>query len=174
MTEEVAFDVIGMRGDIEFRRYHRHVQASVTVEGTFEQAPNSGFVPLVRYISGENREGTKLAMTAPVMHIAESDSAHTISFVLPNETTAVPRPSRSDLTTHVVDNLVVAARRFAGGWREERARRQESDLRVELERLGVRVTGPAMFARYDPPWKPGFLRRNDVLIPVDPATIPTP
>jgi hypothetical protein len=38
--------------------------------------------------------------------------------------------------------------------------------------MKIRESGAVMFARYDPPWKPGILRRNEVLIPVDPKTIP--
>lgn len=44
------------------------------------------------------------------------------------------------------------------------------DLADELLRLlnaaGFSVVGRPRFARYDPPWTPWFLRRNEVVIPV--------
>ena len=174
MTEEAEFSVTQTRGNVEFRVYPRLVLASVTVNGDFETAPNYGFRPLVQYISGDNVGATKLAMTAPVMHVAKSDTSHVISFVLPRETSNVPTPRRQELSTHTMDNLTVAAVRFIGTWKESRARRVESDLRAILAEWKISVVGDAMFARYDPPWKPGFLRRNEILIPIDAATIPRP
>jgi hypothetical protein len=172
MTEEAKYTVIGMRNGIEFRTYEPHVLVSVTVPGSFELAPRYGFSPLVRYISGENRGGEKIAMTAPVFHVAESETAHTISFVLPRGTSSAPSPARSELTTHQIPAITVAAVRFAGGWREDRVKQREAELHRSLASMAVRENGAVMFARYDPPWKPGILRRNEVLIPVDPATIP--
>lgn len=172
MTEEAKYTVIGRREGIEFRAYEPHVLVSVTVPGSFESAPSYGFSPLVRYISGENRGGEKIAMTAPVFHVAESETAHTISFVLPHDTTTAPSPARPGVTTHQVPAITVAASKFVGGWREDRVKRHESDLHRALKSMSVRETGSVMFARYDPPWKPGFLRRNEVLIPVDPASMP--
>jgi hypothetical protein len=172
VTEEAKYSVIGRRDGVEFRAYEAHVLVSVTVPGSFESAPSNGFYPLVRYISGENRGGEKIAMTAPVFHVAESDTAHTISFVMPRDTSVAPSPARSDLTTHQIPANTVAAVKFSGGWREDRVKRREQELHRSLASMNVRETGDVMFARYDPPWKPGILRRNEVLIPVDPSTIP--
>jgi hypothetical protein len=171
MTEEAKYSVIGRRDGIEFRTYEPHVLVSVTVPGSFESAPSYGFSPLVRYISGENLGGEKIAMTAPVFHVAKSDSAHTISFVLPSDTSAAPSPARSELSTHQIPAITVATVKFSGGWREDRVKRFEAELHRSLTSMNVRETGDVMFARYDPPWKPGILRRNEVLIPVDPSTI---
>lgn len=167
MTAEAVFTVLSRRGDVEFREYAEHVLASVTVSGTFETAPNAGFVPLVRYISGDNLENTQLAMTSPVFHTATSESTHVISFVLPDKTENVPNPTRSAVTTHVIPQLTVAAMRFTGGWNTRRAHRVEAELLAQLSAWGIAPIGETLFARYDPPWKPGFLRRNEVLIPID-------
>jgi hypothetical protein len=40
-------------------------------------------------------------------------------------------------------------------------------LRHGLEAHGVVAHGEPIWARYDPPWKPWFLRHNEVLIPVE-------
>jgi hypothetical protein len=173
VTEEVAYRLVARRGNVEFREYAQHVLASVTVSGTFETAPNMGFGPLVRYISGENRDNTQLAMTAPVFHEAATDSSHVISFVLPNGTTRVPDPTRSGVTTHVIPPLTVAAARFSGGWNTRRARGYEEQLVRQLAEWGINPAGPTLFARYDPPWKPAFLRRNEVLVPISASDVPS-
>ena len=172
MTEEAKYTVTGRLDGVEIREYDAHVLVSVTVPGSFDVAPSSGFQPLVRYISGENRNREKIAMTAPVFHVPQSDDVHTISFVLPSETTTAPDPVRSGLSTVDVAATSMAAIRFTGRWDEARARRMERQLHEVLRTHGVSEIGPVMFARYDPPWKPGFLRRNEVLVSIDPASIP--
>ena len=173
MTEEAVFRVLGRRGNVEFREYAEHVLASVTVAGTFESAPTVGFGPLVRYISGENRDSTPIVMTAPVFHEATTDSSHVISFVLPHGITHVPDPMRPGVTTQVVPVLTVAAIRFSGGWNTRRARGYEAELVRQLSEWGISPAGTTMFARYDPPWKPGFLRRNEVLVPIKGSDVPS-
>lgn len=174
VTEEAVYTSLGKRDNIEFRTYAEHVLVSVAVDGSFDTAPNSGFVPLVRYISGENMDRDQIAMTAPVFHQAESDSRHVISFVLPHGTRRAPEPSRTGVSTHTVPALTVAAVRFAGGWSEQRVRCVEADAIRRLAEWGITPTGSTLYARYDPPWKPGFLRRNEVLIPIRTSDVPTP
>jgi hypothetical protein len=41
-----------------------------------------------------------------------------------------------------------------------------AELRAELERRGWEAAGAPLWARFDPPWKPAFLRRNEIVIPV--------
>jgi hypothetical protein len=62
----------------------------------------------------------------------------------------------------------LAALRFSGTWGEDRFRDHESKLLAMLEKRGMEPAGKTVFARYDPPFKPWFLRRNEVLIPVAP------
>jgi hypothetical protein len=173
VTAEAVFTPIGRRGNVEFREYAEHVLASVTVIGSFDTAPNAGFGPLVRYISGDNHDNTQLAMTSPVFQTTTSDDTHVISFVLPDKTEHVPSPNRSVVTTRVVPGLTVAAVRFTGTWNTRRAHRIESDLLDQLSEWGIAPTGSTLFARYDPPWKPGFLRRNEVLVPIDRSAVVT-
>ena len=62
----------------------------------------------------------------------------------------------------------LAALRFSGTWGEERFRDHEKQLLAILEARGLEAAGGTIFARYDPPFKPWFLRRNEVLIPIVP------
>jgi hypothetical protein len=58
--------------------------------------------------------------------------------------------------------------RYTGRWTEENFRANELKLRQALTERGlVAETGDsAIIARYDAPFMPWFMRRNEVLIPL--------
>ena len=88
MTEQQVYERIDVKRGFEVRKYAPHVVAEVTMVGAFERAGNAGFGPLVSYISGRNRSGTKVAMTAPVIQepLDEPMTYH-VSFVMPANST---------------------------------------------------------------------------------------
>ncbi len=61
MVEQIKYEVVKKRGQIEIRRYPRLVIARVDGYG------DDGFNNLFQYISGNNRQKTRLVMTAPVV-----------------------------------------------------------------------------------------------------------
>ena len=64
--EEAAYTVTMQDGAFEIRDHAPHVVAETLVAGTFEEAGNTAFKGLFRYISGGNRSREKVAMTTPV------------------------------------------------------------------------------------------------------------
>jgi hypothetical protein len=58
----------------------------------------------------------------------------------------------------------VAAVTFGGGWNAERFAQKAAELTSAVHSMGLKPQGSVYFARYDPPWKPWFLKRNEVLI----------
>ena len=62
----------------------------------------------------------------------------------------------------------MAAIRFSGGPDEKAFAAKASELTTFLEREGYEIAGEPTYARYDPPWTPAFLRRNEVLIEIRP------
>ena len=157
----------------ELRHYPAHTLISCDVVGDFDSAGSRGFGPLVRYISGANQQGQQIAMTSPVIHAPRSQATHTISFVLPEgmNPADAPRPADGRVEVHEVSPRLVAALRFSGGWSEERADRKAATLLQLLEGSGLSPVGAVFFGRYDPPWKPGLLRRNEALVEVaEPST----
>lgn len=168
MVEKQPYQVERSLGEsMELRQYPAHRVVSVDVRGGIEEAGNLGFGPLVGYISGVNASRQKIAMTAPVLQ-EESDDYHRVSFVLPQEWWDRDAPAPLGEQVRIEDRPaeVFAAITFRGGWREEKVRAQENVLRETLQARGLHVTGPALYARYDPPSVPGMFRRNEVLIPV--------
>jgi hypothetical protein len=156
-----------LAGGTEIRDYPAHTLISVAVSGDFGSVGTIGFGPLVRYISGANSESRPLAMTSPVLQAPEN-TTHTISFVLPEGETreSAPLPNDSRVTVREVPQRLVAALRFSGGWSEDKALAKSTQLLSDVASGGYTPTGGVFYARYDPPWKPGLLRRNEALVDV--------
>ena len=161
MTEQQPYTVISVHADYEVRMYPAHILAQVDAAGSFFEAGNRGFRPLLRYITASN-----ISMTAPVIQAPGTAKRYTVSFVMPAGATSVPAPSDASVRTVEVPERRVAARRFNGGSNESRYQQNADALEAALARDGVAVEGPVYFARYDPPWKPGFLKRNEALVAI--------
>ncbi|MFM6968682.1 MAG: SOUL family heme-binding protein [Microbacteriaceae bacterium] len=163
MTEQQKYDVIDHLGAVEVRRYHSCVMADVVVNAPYESAGNIGFGPLVRYISNNN-----IAMTAPVVQEPAIGGSWTVSFVMPAGMTleTLPRPAGTPVSLREVPAETAAVLKFSGYTSAARVSEKEAQLRSVLAEYGVTATGPVRIARFDPPWKPGFLRRNEVMLPI--------
>ena len=161
MTEEQRYTVISVHAGYEVRMYPAHILSQVDAAGSFFEAGDRGFRPLIRYITASN-----ISMTAPVIQAPGGAKQYTVSFVMPAGATSVPAPSDASVRTVEVPERRVAAREFSGGSNETRYRQNADALAAALARDGVSVEGPVYFARYDPPWKPGFLKRNEALVTI--------
>lgn len=186
MTEQQPYDVVAQHLGFELRRYPSHAVAEVAVDATFEKAANQAFRDLAGYIGGQNTGGRKVEMTAPVVQEKPSKIAMTapvvqessddqgrfvVAFVLPSEYTAetAPDPTNSRVKIRQVAEQQAAATRAPGRWTEVSYQAAETALRASVEAAGFTITGPLRYARFDPPWKPFFLRRNEVVAPVRPT-----
>lgn len=65
-VEEAKYNVLREEDGFELREYASHILAETTVEGEFEDAGNEAFGRLFKYISGNNKQQHKVAMTSPV------------------------------------------------------------------------------------------------------------
>ena len=166
MTEIQPYDVISRHDGYELRRYPPCVLADVEVRGkSFSGAGNAGFGPLLRYISGANSQSRAIAMTAPVTQ-QDTNQAHMVSFVLPAGTVNPPDPTDRRVSIRHQPEELVAVRRYSGSTGADAFARNLQILQVALQRDGLTPTGPARLARYDPPWQPWFMRRNEAQVPV--------
>jgi hypothetical protein len=172
--ETLTYDVLRTEGDIEIRRYEPHLLATVEVEGKFSKAGSLGFRPLFDYISGDNNEAEKIAMTAPVLQQANASADQSksgqwfISFVVPSEFNQqnVPAPSGGGVRITAQPELVVAAIKYSGGWSQQNYEAHELLLLNGLNAMNLSACGTPRWARYDPPFMPWFLRKNEILIPI--------
>jgi len=185
-TEEMAYDVIEKRGEAELRQYAPSIVAETKVNGPFEWVGNVAFGRLAGYIFGRNRgrqqmamtapvtqttAPEKIAMTAPVLQEPKRGRSWTVSFVMPAEYSmdTLPEPGDSKVRLSERPGQLMMALRYAGGWRRSLFERNRNKLEETVASEGFVPTGPAIFARYDPPVTPWFRRRNEVLIPVEAA-----
>jgi hypothetical protein len=167
MTERQKFDFVkkipGTK--VEIRRYHPCVIADVLVEAEYSQAASLGFRPLVTYISQNN-----IAMTAPVLQESTDSRSWIISFVMPEGMTVadLPNPGSSKVTLRTLAEQLAAVLPFTGMTTASKIQEKESELRLALANESLTPIGTLRIARFDPPWKPGFLRYNEVILDINP------
>ena len=164
--ESAEYSVLETEGNIELRSYPELVLVTTSM-GTRVQGDDGSFGRLFRYISGTNSDKQKVAMTTPVFMEPESDQADgQMSFVIPKEVaeSKVPEPTggQVQLTKRAAGKFAVI--RFAGRVDLDVRNEQRSKLKNWIERNGYSAIGEAEVAGYDPPWTPGPLRRNEILI----------
>ena len=180
--EEPAHTVIEREGPFEVRDYRNYVVAETFVAGSFDAVGNEGFQRLFRYISGENSAAEKITMTAPVEQEAASakiamtapveqqraGARWRIAFVLPSSYTLAnaPRPTDDRVVLTEVRPRRMAVVRYRGTWSEARYGKELATLRKFIGARGLTAVGEPVFARYNPPFMPWFLRRNEIQIPV--------
>lgn len=188
--EQPVYEVLEKREDFEIRRYAPYLVAETEVSGTFRSTGNEAFRRLAGYLFGDNRSREKMSMTAPVTQEPSSASekmemtapvtqvrgdasgSYVFAFVMPSKYTreTLPEPVDARIRIREVPARTVAARRFSGTWRGERFVENETALLAALAAAGFETIGAPMYARYDAPFKPWFLRRNEVMIEVRAAT----
>jgi len=56
--------------------------------------------------------------------------------------------------------------RYSGTWSEKGYRNHRDKLDAWVKKNDFRVIGEPVWARYNPPFMPWFLRRNEVLVPI--------
>lgn len=163
MTEQQKYSLLKKINELEIRRYSPYVCADVLVEGDFESAGNRGFRPLANYIFSN-----KIAMTAPVIIEEASAQQWQVSFVMPDQSRfeEMPVPS-GQVRLRASEGEVCAALRFSGLATSAKVRAKTKKLLSLLEANGYLSAGEVRVARFDPPWKPGFLRHNEVIVPIN-------
>ena len=168
MTQQQPYKVLTQHKGFELREYPAGIQIETTVGGDFINAGSLGFRPLVQFISGNNKASQSIAMTAPVIQESASTSKHMVRFVLPEEMKPGDVPDAMDPRVKVIQvpKHLAAAKRFSGSWNQEKFELEGKKLISETLSSGLETVGSLYFARFDPPWKPGFLKRNEVLIRV--------
>jgi hypothetical protein len=165
MTEQLPFELVANKPGFEVRHYPKHVLVQVVVKGEFNSAASQAFRPLVNYISGANASREKFAMTAPVIQ-APAQKTHTVSFVLPEGVDVKDLPLPMDAKVNIVEvgPHYAAAIKFRGLASWEHFKSFGDQLLEDVQSAGLKTVGDPYYARFDPPWKPGFLRRNEALV----------
>ena len=181
--EKAQYEVIESDENFELRRYAPRIVAETFVAGEFKEVGNVGFRRLFDYISGNNIKDQKISMTAPVSQEAQSEKiAMTapvtqersqdqwrITFLMPAEYTMETLPKPLDALVRLTEEPghLMAAIRYSGTWSQKGFEKNKRLLQAAIEKRGLKPVGQPVWARYDPPFMPWFLRRNEVLIRVE-------
>ena len=187
-TEEPAFTSSLKEGHFEVRNYPALIAAQVSVTGTRDEASTAGFKLLAGYIFGGNTRKQSISMTAPVVHaqagsetiamtapviqtgVAGQAGAWTVRFIMPSAYTleTLPTPHDPKVQLLPLPPARFAAVMFSGvAWEADVAERT-SELNAYIAKHALKPAGAPALARYNPPWTPWFMRRNEVLIPLTP------
>ena len=177
-TEEPDFKIVQKLDDIEVREYAAYTVAEVVVPGPAADAGNTAFPILAGYIFGKNKGERKFAMTAPVTQVAEpvklemtapvTQTAVTggfrVQFVLPKGVTqaTAPEPLDTRVTLRDIAPSRLAVIRYSGFWSDSNYNEHLAKLQTALRAANLSWVGEAVYSRYNAPFTPWFLRRNEI------------
>ncbi len=164
-TETVDYALVEAEGKFEIRDYPALTVATTTMEG---EGMNGSFGQLFRFITGSNAGAEKIDMTTPVLIDAGKDRK-TMSFIMPRNAVAkgVPTPAGGSVALGKVEAGRFAVLRFEGERTAENEQAAIGKLKAWLVAKKLSGTGDPIFAYYDPPWTPTFLRRNEVMMRIE-------
>jgi len=181
--EKAKYTVVEKEDDFEIRQYDSQIVAETFVEGDLEEVGNEGFRRLYAYISGENTKKQSISMTAPVGQEVKSEkiamtapvkqekkgNQWRITFLMPAEYTleTLPEPEDARVKLAQEPGRMMAAVKYSGTWSKKGYEENRALLEEYIQKRGLTKAGDPVWARYDPPFMPWFLRRNEVLIPVE-------
>lgn len=183
-SEEITYSVIKSDDNIELRQYQPANVAQITISGTRKEAANKAFMPLFNYIQGNNIASEKIPMTTPVSQAAASqkipmttpvssqqtgEGEWVVSFYMPNEMSVneVPTPKDERITIKHIPARTIAAIQFSGRPSHEELEAYADKLRQYLEANAINYNNDPLFAFYNSPQTPDFMRRNEVLFEID-------
>ena len=180
--EEPSYRVLETQGDFELRTYSPYIVAETYVQGDFEAVGSEGFRRLADYIGGKNQKKDSISMTAPVsqgpasekiamtapVSQARENGRWRIAFVMPSAYTmdTLPIPEDERITLREEKEKTVAVIRYSGTWSKKRYADHAAKLMEWISKKDWKIIGAAIWARYNPPFMPWFMRRNEILIPV--------
>ena len=183
--EEPKYSVLKEYENFEIRNYASYLVAEVDIEGSYNKSGNEAFRILAGYIFGDNQSSTKMNMTAPVESEAIQSSekmnmtapvfsnknfnGYTYRFVMESKYTqeTLPVPNNSKIRITEIKDRVMAVISFSGRWSQKNFEKHEQILANDLKNEGIGVASEAIYARYNAPFTPWFLRRNEIMFEIE-------
>jgi len=168
MVEKAPYTVLKKVDQIEIRQYPEIVLATVR-----KNDDDSAFGELFNYISGANVKQEKIKMTAPVITSEKIPMTAPVitkkdymAFVMPSKYTKenIPTPTNSNVEIEVKEKRKIATIRFSGYATKRKTKRQIEKLIEKVNDNNFKTKGEPFLMRYNSPFAPGFLRRNEVAI----------
>jgi hypothetical protein len=136
---------------------------------------NEAFGFLFQYISGDNRTKQEIRMTAPVITSQKIEmttpvisTSNCMAFILPFRYSlkTAPEPLNPNIRLKQIDERKLAVIRFRGRTMESDVTKKTKLLLATLNKKNIKTDGTPFLMRYNPPFIPGFLRRNEIGIKI--------
>ena len=107
-------------------------------------------------------------MTSPVGQQRNKDK-WAVSFMMPSSYSleALPQPNNPSVSLRQVPERYIAVVRYSGFWSEKAYTLNLKKLESWLVKQQMNAVGEPIWAKYNPPFMPWFLRRNEILIPIE-------
>ena len=186
-TEEAKYQVNYQQENFQVRQYEAHIVAETIVDSEFEDAGSEAFQRLFKYISGNNTAKQSIDMTAPVSQEADGQKIDmtspvgqqsvngrwAVSFMMPESSSyeTLPKPNNSDVVLKQVPERYIASIEYSGFWSETSYKENKNKLQAWISKNGYQVIDEPIWARYNDPFTLWFLRRNEILIPIENPSI---
>ncbi len=170
MVKKVQYQVLKTIDKVEIRKYPKLLLA--TVSGLSD---NDAFGVLFNYITGSNRSAEKVDMTAPVLTSEKIEMTAPVistdrkmSFVMPAKYTIndIPKPNSPQIIIEELPASKMAVLRFKGYAGEKDVNKYRTVLLKILDENKIKTKGRPVLMRYNSPFAPGFMRRNEVGVKV--------
>ena len=183
--EKPSYNVTEIKDWYEIREYDPYIVAEVEVTGNQQEALNQGFRLLAGYIFWGNTSKQSIAMTSPVNDITSSsekismtspvndiiskDNKHTVQFILPGKYSleTLPIPNNDSVKLREVQWYTAAALSYTLWATQEKVAKNKLKMQKYLLRDNIEIVWDSISAQYNPPLSFPFLRRNEIIIPIN-------
>jgi len=168
--ESPEYKVVEKEGSFEIRDYPELTIASTPMQ---KRGEDGSFMRLFRFISGRNERSQKISMTTPVLMTGTESGV--MSFIVPKDVArqGVPTPSNPEVAISTKPPARYAVYRFSGPSKPIPSQEAAKKLLAWIDSKHLQISGSPsalpLFAYYNPPWTPGFMRRNEVLVRLIPV-----
>lgn len=182
-VEMLEYQVVENEDSFDIRQYEEYWVARTEIEGDYRESTGQGFRLLFNYISGNNKQQEKIAMTGPVIQQEQGEKiamtgpviqqkkgkGWIMEFVLPSKynTEQAPEPIAPEVKLVKIPRHRAAAISYRGNLREKMYNTKAKELMDIVRAKGLQPIGEPFSAGYDPPWTIPFLKRNEVLVIVE-------
>jgi DNA gyrase inhibitor GyrI len=163
--DTTPYELVRSVGKFELRDYPVLTVVETSMSGIGSHADDRSFSRLFGFITGRNEATQKIPMTTPVF-MTELDSNRTMAFVMPAKLNSgqVPRPVDGSVTVRELAAGRFAVLRFSGGRNLKYEAEALDRLRTWMAAEGLSESSSAVYGYFEPPWTPGPLRRNEVML----------
>ena len=178
--EQPRYIVVLQENKLAIRDYAPVMVVETQVIASRKDATGDAFRSLFRYISGNNEAELEISMTSPVAQTLASpnndQAAETwaVRFFLPSSLSEekIPLPKEEGVAVLKLKAQRYASISFRGRQNDKKITTNTAKLKSFIAQKGHEVSGPPVYAFYDPPFIPWFLRDNEILLPVIPKKEP--